>query len=91
MAAAIVWSASTITWIFALLYLGFGAIPGNFGQRFSNWDALYFALGIFTTAGTGRLAPISEVARILVACQYIVDIVFVLGVVALGISRLSAD
>lgn len=84
----IAFGASIILWAFSVLYLYNGSVT-NFSCRLSRLDALYFALGIFTTAGTGSLAPISELSRFLVACQYVVDIVFIIGIITLALARIA--
>jgi hypothetical protein len=85
---AVIVGAANILWIFAALYLTYGS-PANFGQHLSNLDAAYFSLGIFTTAGTGTISPISEGARLMVSIQYVVDAVYVVGIVTLALARLS--
>src|SRR6266566_88897 len=80
---------STIIFLFAAIYWSIGS-KTNFGpQQLSRLDSFYFTLGTFTTAGTGAIAPISPLARTIVSCQYIVDLVYVAGIIAIGVARLT--
>jgi hypothetical protein len=71
-----------------MLYWAIGTRP-NFGSELSRVDAVYFALGTLTTAGTGTIAPTSGLARGLVSGQMIVDLVFVAGALTIAITRWS--
>lgn len=55
----------------------------NWTEPLSRLDAVYVALGTFSTAGTGSVAPTSETARALVTAQMGADIV--VGVIALSL------
>jgi hypothetical protein len=75
-----------VIYLFTNIYYAYGT-PTNFGMTLSHTDAAYFALGIFSTAGTAPIEPRSEFARTLVIAQYAVDIPLDLVVVALAIGR----
>lgn len=72
-----------IVGVFAAVYLGIGT-PRNFGMSLSRIDAIYFTLGTLTSQGTGTIMPTSDLARMVVSIQMIVDVLFV--VIALGIA-----
>ncbi len=74
---------------FAWLYWGYGT-KGNFSRDLSKWDAVYFALGTFTTAGTGGLEAKTELAEALVSCQLVLDFVWVAGAVTLVVNKLGS-
>jgi hypothetical protein len=85
-------TGSTILFCFTTFYSALGSESHlNFGVVLSKVDAFYFALGVFTTAGTGTIAPLSQVARLIVSCQYIVDVIYVAGLIGVGVSRLSSE
>jgi hypothetical protein len=77
-----------ITVEFATLYWVIGTRP-NFNPELSRWDAIYFALGTLTTADTGTIAPISDLARALVSGQMVVDLLFVAGALTIAVARWS--
>jgi hypothetical protein len=52
-------------------------------------DAFYFALRTLTTAGTGTIAPTSDLSRALVSGQMVLDLVFVAVVVTIAVTRCS--
>jgi hypothetical protein len=81
--------AGYVLWSFSTLYFELGT-HGFVGAPLSRVDAAYFALGTFSTAGTGSIAPLSQGARALVAVQYAVDVLFVAGVLGILIGRLSS-
>lgn len=73
---------------FSVLYWLYGT-NANFGKTLSRLDAVYFALGTMTTAGTGSIAPASQLARGLVSAQMAVDFIFLATVVSLAVTRLG--
>jgi len=75
-----------ITAVFANLYWLIGT-PTNFGGELSKIDAIYFALGTLTTAGTGTIAPTSDLARGLVSGQMVLDFVFIATAVTIAVTR----
>src|SRR3954453_16438384 len=53
------------------------ADPGSFTQSLTRIDGLYFAVTVFSTVGFGDIAPVSEVARVVVTVQIIIDLLLV--------------
>ncbi len=58
-----------------------GGDPGAFTQPLSHTAALYFTIVVFGTVGFGDITPVSDVARLLVASQVLLDLVFIALVV----------
>jgi hypothetical protein len=66
--------------LFAATYVVLAAVSaGNFGQKLSHTDGLYFTVTTFATVGFGDITAKSQGARILVTAQMIVDLV-ILGI-----------
>jgi hypothetical protein len=55
------------------------ATPATFNETLTRTDALYFSVTVFATVGFGDIAAVSEVGRVIVIVQMIVDLL-VLGV-----------
>ncbi|MBV9649999.1 MAG: hypothetical protein JO296_07670 [Pseudonocardiales bacterium] len=81
-------SFALIIELFAWLYWNIGT-PPNFNAELSRIGALHFALGTLTTAGTGTIAPTSDLARALVGVQMIVDLLYIAGALTIAVSRWS--
>ena len=65
--------------LFASTYVFLGSLSvGNFGERLTHTDALYFAVTVFSTVGFGDITAKSEMARLVVTGQMLADLV-VLG------------
>jgi predicted transcriptional regulator len=64
--------------------------PASLNLPLSRVDAVYFTLGTFTTTGTGRLAPHSAPAELLVCLQVVLGFGFVAVLLALLIPRAVA-
>ena len=77
-----------ITMQFATIYWIIGTTE-NFSVELSHWGAIYFALGTLTTAGTGTIAPTSDLARAIVSGQMILDFVFVAIALTRAVTRWS--
>jgi voltage-gated potassium channel len=58
-----------------------GQQAGAFSEPLSRTDGLYFTVTVFATVGFGDIAPVTELARILVTVQMIVGLV-VVGIIA---------
>jgi hypothetical protein len=71
---------------FATLYWTIGT-TANFGINLSRLDAVYSALGMLTTAGTGDIVPVSQLARGFVSGQMFFDFVFVVVALALVLTK----
>ena len=70
----------------------------NFGERLTHTDALYFTVTVFTTVGFGDITPKSEIARLVVTGQMVLDLLILglgarilLGAVTRGRERLPED
>jgi hypothetical protein len=83
-----VFSLSTLLQYFSYLYWNIGN-KSNFNHPLSHLDALYFSIGTFTTAGTGKLAAESESAIRLQTVQMALDFAFLSVAVALLFIRFS--
>ena len=67
--------------IFAATYFALAAQDaGAFSEPLSRTDGLYFTVTVFSTVGLGDIAPVTELARILVTIQMLVGLL-VVGVV----------
>jgi hypothetical protein len=86
---AVISTAVIIIQDFTLVYFNIGTVA-NFSRPLTRLDALYVALGNFTTAGTGNISPISEEARAWVICQYSIDVALLTGLVSFLLWRVSA-
>jgi hypothetical protein len=65
-------------------------VPASFNAPMSRIDAIYFALGTFTTTGTGSLNAHSAGAELLVSCQVVLGWGFVAVILALLVPRAAA-
>jgi Ion channel len=68
---------------FSWFYWLYGGVE-NFTRQLTHLDAVYFAVGTLSTAGTGNLSATSETARAIQAAQMLVDLgltLFAVGVV----------
>jgi voltage-gated potassium channel len=54
-----------------------GQDPGAFTEPLSRTDGLYFTMTIFSTVGLGDIAPVTELARVLVTIQMLVGVIVV--------------
>jgi voltage-gated potassium channel len=54
-----------------------GTDPGSFSEPLNRTDCLYFVVTVFATVGFGDIAPVSEIARILVTVQMAGDLVLI--------------
>jgi voltage-gated potassium channel len=61
----------------------------NFSASLSRLDAVYFTLGVMSTAGTGSIAPVSQLARGLVALQMTLDLILIVVAAAVVVTRLA--
>ena len=81
-------SAGCLVCVFADLYYSIGTTR-NFSMPLSHLDAIMVAVGTLSTAGTGDVAPKSELARGLLTTQMSLDVLFVGVVLALAVASLS--
>lgn len=75
-------------WMFSLVYWAYGTAK-NFSVPLTRLDALYFTIGTLSSAGTGNLAPASQLARGIQTLQMILDLGFILVAVTLVVARLA--
>lgn len=75
---------------FSLLYWGCGTTE-NFSASLSRLDAVYFAVGTLSTAGTGNLVATSELAREIQLIQMSIDTVLLVFAVALVLPRFTKE
>jgi Ion channel len=75
--------------LFGYLYWDFGT-RANFNTTLSHVDAIYFALGTLTTAGTGSIEATSETARTIQGAQMAIDVALVLFAAGLIVGRASS-
>jgi hypothetical protein len=83
---AVVATASLVLLVYANIDYLFGTAR-NFSQALSPLDALYVAVGVLTTVGTGNIIAVSETSRLLLTLEMVLDILLVLigGAFYLGI------
>jgi hypothetical protein len=81
--------------IFAATYCTIAAQqPEAFSEPLNRTDGLYFTVTVFSTVGLGDIAPVTELARVLVTIQMLVGVLvvgliakLVLGAVQLAVVR----
>ena len=67
---------------FAATYFSMAAAePASFNEGLSKVDAVYFSVTVLATVGFGDIVPTSELARLVVTVQMIVDLILV-GLIA---------
>ncbi|HEX3488938.1 MAG TPA: ion channel [Streptosporangiaceae bacterium] len=79
----------TFVSMFSLIYWTYGT-SHNFSTQLTHLDAIYFTIGTLSTAGTGDIVPVSELARGLQTLQMLLDLGFLLVAVTLVVGRLAA-
>lgn len=73
---------------FAKLYYDAGTTE-HFTESLSHVGALFFALGMLTTAGTGTISPVSDAARIIVGIQMVLDLLYFGVAFVIAVSRFT--
>jgi len=77
-AEALVLSILLFIVIFSLAYVGLSdTSPSSFSEPLDHVGGLYFTIATLGTVGYGDIVPKSELARILVASQVLLDLAFV--------------
>jgi voltage-gated potassium channel len=78
----------------ATYFLIAGSAPTNFTEPLSRTDALYFAVTVLSTVGFGDITAKSEVARVVVTAQMVVNLILLgfglktlLGAAQVGLQR----
>ena len=63
---------------FALIYVALAtADPEAFSEPLNRVAAIYFAITVLTTVGFGDIAPVDDVARIVVSVQMLADLLLI--------------
>jgi voltage-gated potassium channel len=64
--------------LFALLYVGVAqSSPSNFGQPLNRVDAFYFTVTVLSTVGFGDISAKSQLARLMVTVQMLLDLALI--------------
>ena len=70
--------------VFATVYLSLSnASAVTFSEQLNHTRALYFAITVFSTVGFGDITPKTDLARIIVSIQMLLDLVIIGAVVRL--------
>jgi voltage-gated potassium channel len=71
---------------------------GAFTEALNRTDGLYFTITVFATVGFGDIAPVSQLARVLVSIQMLVGLItvgliakLVVGAVQVAVARREAE
>jgi hypothetical protein len=88
MIGILVFIASTLVSLYATYYYYLG-VPGNFSKKLvSRPDSAEMALGYLTNTDVAGIKPVSQSAKILVLSQSVIDIVFIVVILALALGWL---
>lgn len=64
--------------LFAFIYVSFSALdPGAFSQPIDKVGGIYFSMTILATVGFGDISAVSDVARVTVTLQMVLDMVLI--------------
>lgn len=90
---ALVIAALLLLGIFSDVYLtyGHGQHQHDFNERLTKIDAVYFAVGTLSTAGTGHIEAISERARTVQLMEMLLGLALVLFAVSAVVARLMSS
>jgi len=73
--------ASCVPWFIVLFASAYFVLerlsPGNFSAHLTRSDSLYFTVTVFTTVGFGDITAKTDLARLLVTSQMIIDVIIV--------------
>jgi len=77
--------------VFATVYLSLTkASAGMFSEQLNHSRALYFTVTVFSTVGFGDITPKTDLARIIVSVQMLLDLVIIGAVVRLLLNAAQA-
>ena len=77
--------------VFATVYLSLSnASAVTFSEQLDHTRALYFAITVFSTVGFGDITPKTDLARIIVSIQMLLDLVIIGAVVRLLLNAAQA-
>jgi voltage-gated potassium channel len=77
--------------LFATFYLSLShASAGMFSQRLDHTQAMYFTITVFSTVGFGDITPRTDLARIVVSIQMLLDLVIIGAVVRMILNAAQA-
>jgi voltage-gated potassium channel len=77
--------------LFASFYLALSnSSPLTFSQRLDHTGAIYFTITVFSTVGFGDITPRTDVARIIVSIQMLLDLVIIGAVVRMLLNAAQA-
>jgi voltage-gated potassium channel len=90
-AQALVVAAMLLITGYAALYVALSQSDGGFSEQLTRSSGLYFSVVVFSTVGFGDIAPRSDLDRLVVTSQILVDVVFIAAVarVFIGASKAS--
>ncbi len=75
---------------FAAFYLSLSEASGdNFSEPLNHTDSLYFVVTLFSTVGFGDITPTTQLARIVVSAQMLLDLVVIGAVVRLLLNAIK--
>jgi voltage-gated potassium channel len=77
--------------LFASFYLSLSnGSPRTFSQQLDHTEAIYFTITIFSTVGFGDIVPKTDLARIIVSIQMLLDLVIIGAVVRMLLNAAQA-
>jgi hypothetical protein len=77
---------SCLLGLFSGLYWSIGT-HDNFSHALTKLDAIYFAVGTLSTAGTGNISATSQQARLIQTTEMLLSMVVVLFVLGVAVAR----
>jgi hypothetical protein len=89
---AVIGAVTIFVILFALLYFGLGlSDPANFSQSLDRISAIYFTVTVLSIVGFGDISAQSDVSRLLVTIQMLLDLALIAIVVHVffGVARAS--
>jgi hypothetical protein len=77
--------------VFATVYLSMSnASAATFSEQLNHTRAMYFAVTVFSTVGFGDITPKTDMARIIVSIQMLLDLVIIGAVVRMLLNAAQA-